>query len=47
MEDGFHLKKEKFYELMEFADMIRDGNTRGTERKYNQEYFKEEWSITQ
>jgi len=45
MEDGLHLKKEGFYELMEFADMIRDGNTRGTERKYDQESFGEEWSI--
>lgn len=45
IEDGLHREKQGFYELMEFADMIREDNRRGTELKYTQDYFAEEWSI--
>jgi hypothetical protein len=47
LEDGLHRNKEGFYELMEFADMIREDNRRGTELKYTQSYFEDEWSIAQ
>jgi len=47
LEDGLHLEKDGFYELMEFADMIREDHRRGTEVKYDQDYFKEEWSVSQ
>lgn len=47
LEDGLHREKSGFYELMEFADMIRQDNRRGTELKYTQQYFEDEWSVTQ
>jgi len=47
IEDGLHREKSGFLEIMEFADMIRQSNRRGTELKYTREYFEDEWSITQ
>jgi hypothetical protein len=46
IEDEVHHEKEGFYELMEFADMIREGG-RGGKLKYTQEYFADEWSVVQ
>ena len=47
IEDGLHLEKEGFYELMEFADAIRQNDRQKSIKKYDQEYFANEWSITQ
>jgi len=47
MEDDLHLNKEGFYKLMEFADAIRASIRRGTESKYDQQYFAEEWSLAE
>jgi len=49
MEDGLHTEKEGFYELMEFADAVRDSNPRSRRRdlKYDQDYFAEAWSVAE
>lgn len=44
IEDGFHQERETFYELMEYADKLREAN-RGPSVKYDQEYFEEEWDL--
>lgn len=47
VKDDKHLEKEGLYELMEYADMIREPIRRGTEIKYSQKYFEKEWSIAE
>jgi len=47
IEDGKHLEKESFYELVGIKDDLRDSRTVGNEPKYTQEYFAEEWSLTE
>lgn len=41
VEAGDHTDKQGFYELMEYADLLRG------EEKYNQDYFREEWSLSE
>lgn len=43
VEDGEHREKRGLYELMEFADELRQSNRKGTDPKYTQEYFADEW----
>ena len=49
MNDGLHTEKEGFYELMEFADVVRDSNPRNrrSDLKYDQDYFAEAWSVAE
>lgn len=44
---GKHREKQGFYELMEVVEKLREGKTLRKEPKYTQEYFADEWSITQ
>lgn len=47
LEDGAHLNKDGFYELVGIADALREGRTMRRGPKYTQEYFANEWSLTQ
>jgi hypothetical protein len=49
IEDGLHTEKQGLYELMEFADMVRETNPRrrSPELKYDQDYFAEAWSVAE
>lgn len=49
MKDGLHTEKEGFYELMEFADTVRESNPRRRSPglKYDQDYFAETWSVAE
>jgi len=49
IEDSLHTEKRGFYELMEFADMVRESNPqrRSPELKYDQDYFAEAWSVAE
>ena len=49
MKDDLHTEKGGFYELMEFADVVRGSNPRRkrSDPKYNQDYFAETWSVSQ
>lgn len=47
MEDGLHLEKDGFVDLMEFADVLRSNERQKAKNKYNQQYFANEWSIAQ
>jgi hypothetical protein len=47
IEDGRHLEKDGFFELMEFADLIRESNRQHARMKYTREYFAEEWSLSE
>lgn len=46
LEDGRHLEREGFYELMKIADAIND--MKGyRESKYSADFFAEKWSLTE
>lgn len=47
IENGDHRTKEGFYELMGVAEKLREGQTLRQEPKYTQEFFEEEWSLTE
>jgi len=47
MDDGMHQTKEGFYELMEYVDVLRNPSRQKSRMKYTQEYFENEWSVTQ
>lgn len=46
--NGDHRERQGFYELMGLSDeLIRRSTSNKKESKYTQEYFKDEWSITE
>jgi len=45
IKDGLHKEKQGFYEIMEFADVLRQKTTHESRIKYDQEHFAEEWSL--
>lgn len=47
IKDDLHKEKEGFYEIMGFADVLRQKSNHTSRTKYDQEYFAEEWSIVQ
>lgn len=43
MEEGRHLERDGFLELVEIADQLRATTSGGTEVKYDLDYFHDEW----
>lgn len=47
VKDGKHHSKDGFYELMEYVDELRSSVGRGREPKYTQEWFENEWDLSE
>lgn len=45
MENGVHLNKEGFLEIINFADQISALNGHGVRKKYTYDFFKELWGL--
>lgn len=45
IKDDLHKEKDGFYEIMQFADVLREKSNHTSRTKYTAEYFSEEWSI--
>lgn len=47
MKDGKHREKEGFLELMKLVEEFRNYSTNKGKKKYDYDYFAEEWSVAQ
>lgn len=45
MEDGAHLERESFLEMMRLVSTFREAAGRANRAKYDYEYFQKEWDI--
>lgn len=44
VQDGDHLTKAGFLDLMVYAETVRDATRKGPEKKYTREFFENEWA---